>query len=85
MAEPLLVICPPLPVLDDYANLLDQWAKPVWVEDSKEFFNESELEFPLDKAGKTKYAKVVCYPGDKYKAAVTRFGERDFSSLHRSN
>lgn len=70
---------PPLPVIDDYTKLLDQWAKPTWLADSKEFFNESALEFVPSKTEKGLFAQIICSPGTKYKAAVTRFGDCDFS------
>ena len=70
---------PALPVLDDFSVLIDQWNKPTWAADSKEYFNESRLEFVAEKAEKAKLAKIDCKPGKLFKAAVTRFGNCDFS------
>ncbi len=69
---------PALPVLDDFSVLIDQWNKPAWVAE-KVWCNETLLEFQDNKTEKATIARVSCKAGDKFKAAITRFGERDLS------
>ena len=69
---------PALPVLDDFSVLLDQWTKPTWAAE-KDWCNETLLAFDNNKVEKATIARVTCKAGEKFKAAITRYGLRDLS------
>jgi hypothetical protein len=75
---------PPLPVLDDFTVLTDQWNKPIWrIEEKKEneppWTNPTALAFENSVTEKSKIARVSCGGGTLFKSVITRYGDVDLS------
>ena len=72
----------PLPVLDDFTKLTDDWNKPTWVADSKDWFNELLRcwDFrPGTKKKKSTLARVSATPAKNSKPRLRVSAIRDLS------